>query len=93
MTKDVLNQLKSIVNNLNFIEFKIPIQLYTSFVLPSISNPYDYSGFMFQLLVRRKNNKNEFDILASGGRYDSMVIKIFSLRHATINKKISSYNS
>lgn len=55
------------------IEFKIPIQLSTCFVLPSISNPCGYSGLTFQLLVKKKNNKSEYDILASGGRYDSMV--------------------
>lgn len=66
--------MKSIVNNLVLIDFKIPIQLATSFVLPIISNPFEYSGFMFQLLVRSKNNKNEYNILASGGRYDNMVI-------------------
>lgn len=40
----------------------------TSFVLPLENN-----GFMFQLLVRRKKKHNEYDILASGGRYDAMV--------------------
>lgn len=73
MAKDAISQMKSIINNLAFVDFKIPIQLSTSFVLPTISNPYEYSGFIFQLLVRRKNNKNEYDILASGGRYDHMV--------------------
>jgi hypothetical protein len=67
--------LKLIINNMAVVDIKIPIQVATSFVLPIISNPYEYSGFMFQLLVRRKSNKNEYDILASGGRYDAMVFR------------------
>ena len=67
----------------NIIDFKIPIQINTSFVLPVISHPYEYSGFTFQLLVQRNKKKSEYDILASGGRYDKLVYLNFisSLKH------------
>ncbi len=43
-----------------------------SLTLPTISHPCQYSGFIFQLLIQKKK-KNEFDILASGGRYDKLI--------------------
>ena len=55
---------------------KIPIVLSCSYVLPMISLPYEYNGFLFQLLVRSKHNKHEYDILASGGRYDKLIAQL-----------------
>ena len=79
LAKDGINQLKLITSNSNIIDFKIPITVSTSFVLPAISHPYEYSGFVFQLLIQKNKKKNEYDILASGGRYDKLVEKIFLL--------------
>jgi histidyl-tRNA synthetase len=73
LAREGINQLNVIANNLSIMDLKFQVMLSTSFVLPIISNPYEYSGFVFQLLVRCKNNINEYDILASGGRYDNMV--------------------
>lgn len=79
LAKEGLNQLKLIVNNSSIIDFKIPIVFSTSFVLPIISHPYEYSGFIFQLLIekkkekKRENKDSEFHILASGGRYDKLI--------------------
>lgn len=75
LAREALHQLKMILTNLCLIDLKIEVNLSPSFVLPVISHPYEYSGFVFQLLIRRKNNKNEYDILASGGRYDNMINK------------------
>jgi hypothetical protein len=49
--------------------------------LPIISHPYEYSGFIFQLLIEKKKEKKkeknkeiEYHILASCGRYDKLVV-------------------
>ena len=47
--------------------------LSTSFVLPVIAHPYEYSGIMFELLMQKKKKKEDYEILASGGRYDKLV--------------------
>jgi histidyl-tRNA synthetase len=73
--KEALSQLKLIISGLDIIGLKIQIIFSCSFVMPLVSLPYEYDGFIFQLLVRRKSNKNEYDILASGGRYDKMINK------------------
>lgn len=73
LAKEGINQLRLITNNASIIDFKIPITVSTSLTLPVISHPYEYSGFIFQLLIQKKRKKNEFDILASGGRYDKLV--------------------
>ena len=52
---------------------KMPIVFSTSFVLPAIAHPFEYSGFVFQLNIQKKKNKDEFDILANGGRYDKLI--------------------
>lgn len=75
LAREAINQLKLIINNLSTIDLKVQLVISPSFVLPVISHPYEYSGFLFQLLVRRKNNRYEYDILASGGRYDQMISK------------------
>lgn len=72
LAKEAIRQMKLILDNIKIMDIKIPIVFSPAFVLPVILHPSDYSGFIFQLQVRRKN-KNEFDILASGGRYDSLV--------------------
>ena len=73
LAKEGLSQLKQISQNAKLLEFKTPMVVSAGFVLPHISHPSEYSGFIFQLLVRRKKNKQEYDILASGGRYDKLV--------------------
>lgn len=73
LAKEGLNQLKQIVNFYQSIGLKIPLVLSTSFVLPLISHPYEYSGLMFALLVQKKKKKEEYDIIASGGRYDKLI--------------------
>lgn len=72
LAKEAIRQLKLILDNLKIMDFKIPIIFSSAFVLPVVLHPSEYSGFIFQLQVRRKN-KYEYDILASGGRYDSLV--------------------
>jgi serine/threonine protein kinase len=72
LAKENLNQLKLITSNLSSLGFKMPVFVSTSFVLPVISHPFEYSGFVFQLLIQRKKTV-EYDILASGGRYDKMI--------------------
>jgi histidyl-tRNA synthetase len=52
---------------------KVPITVSISLTLPVITHPCEYSGFVFQLLVQKDKSKNEFDILASGGRYDKLI--------------------
>ncbi|RMZ99580.1 Eukaryotic translation initiation factor 2-alpha kinase 4 [Brachionus plicatilis] len=74
LAKEAIRQMKLILDNIKIMDIKIPIVFSPAFVLPVILHPSDYSGFIFQLQVRRKN-KNEFDILASGGRYDSLISK------------------
>jgi hypothetical protein len=78
LAKEGLNQLKIITSNSDIIDFKVPISVTTSFVLPIISHPYEYSGFIFQLLIEKKNRekKMEYHVLASCGRYDKLVSKI-----------------
>lgn len=73
LAKEGISQLKLITQNANIIDFKIPITVSTSLTLPVISHPYEYSGFIFQLLIQKNKRKNEFDILASGGRYDKLI--------------------
>jgi serine/threonine protein kinase len=73
LAKEGLNQLKQIVNFYQSLGLKIPLVLSTSFVLPLISHPYEYSGLMFALLVQKKKKKEEYDIIASGGRYDKLI--------------------
>jgi histidyl-tRNA synthetase len=75
LAKEALNQLKLIISGLDIIGLKIQIIYSCSYVMPSVSLSNMYDGFIFQLLVRRKSNKNEYDILASGGRYDKMISK------------------
>ena len=72
LAKESFRQLKLILENIKIMDIKIPIVFSASFVLPVVLHPSEYSGFIFQLQIRRKN-KNEYDILASGGRYDSLV--------------------
>ena len=73
MAKEGLNQLKLIYSYYNIIGLKFPVVFSTSFVLPAIAHPYEYSGFMFQLLIKKKKNNDEYDILANGGRYDKLI--------------------
>ncbi len=75
LAKEALNQLKIIIGGLIILEFKIPVVMATSYVLPIDAQPREYDGFVFQLMVRRKNNKHEYDILATGGRYDKLIAK------------------
>lgn len=53
----------------------MPIVFSTSFVLPAIAHPFEYSGFVFQLIIQKKKTKakDEYDILANGGRYDKLI--------------------
>jgi len=51
----------------------VPITVSASLTLPLITHPFEYSGFVFQLLVQKNQSKNEFEILASGGRYDKLI--------------------
>lgn len=78
--KEAINQLKQIVSSIQILDLKIPVILSPAFVLPRISHPFEYSGFVFQLQVLRKSKRKEYEILASGGRYDDLV-SFFYLMH------------
>jgi translation initiation factor 2-alpha kinase 4 len=73
--KEALKHIRFIISFLDSVGFKIPLIYSCSFVMPLVSLPDEYNGLMFQLLVRRKNNRNEYDILASGGNYDKLISK------------------
>lgn len=79
MAKESFNQLSLITANAKIIDFKVPIVLTTSFVLPNISHPYEYSGFIFQIQIeKKKERKLEYHTLASCGRYDKLVSNFIS---------------
>ncbi len=71
--RETINQLKLISNNYKIIGLKIPLYLSVSFTMPLIAHPAQYSGLIFQLLIQKKKIKDEYDILASGGRYDKLI--------------------
>jgi eukaryotic translation initiation factor 2-alpha kinase 4 len=71
--KEGFYQLKLITTFYKLLGLKFPVVFSTSFVLPSIAHPFEYSGFMFQLIIKKKRNNDEYDILANGGRYDKLI--------------------
>ena len=73
LAKEGLYQLKLITTFYKLIGLKFPVIFSTSFVLPTIAHPYEYSGFVFQLIVKKKKKSDEYDILANGGRYDKLI--------------------
>jgi translation initiation factor 2-alpha kinase 4 len=73
LAKQGLYQLKLITTFYKLIGLKFPIYFATSFVLPAVAHSYEYSGFMFQLIIKKKKKTDEYDILANGGRYDKLI--------------------
>ncbi len=71
--KEGFYQLKLITTLYKLLGIKFPVVFSPSFVLPTIAHPFEYSGLMFQLIIKKKRNNDEYDILANGGRYDKLI--------------------
>lgn len=82
LAKESLNQIKLLTQYLQVFDLKFTINLSASLVLPLMYHPYEHDGLIYQLLIKRKAKKTRFDydLIASGGRYDKLV-KYFCIKN------------
>ncbi|KAG1682245.1 eIF-2-alpha kinase GCN2 [Nymphon striatum] len=90
LAKHGLNDLKTIIDHLGLLGFSIPI-----IVSPMLAyNVSNFSGVIFQFVCElKKKRKSTIDVIAAGGRYDSLVSSYkfapTSVNHGAVGVSIS----
>lgn len=88
MAKQALNDLKTVIQNTRSMGLNLEIVLTPGLVY----NMHQYSGTLFQFVCefRKKRQQNKMEVIAAGGRYDSMIASYRSMvRGNTFSRDIS----